>query len=255
MSNEQVEHRFFALRAGIEPLNGIGHIDRSTAAFAYFHSERPDEVPTLHWPVVVLSPDRCFIDKTARVDSNVKLECAGGLVLGRRVHIASFCGLGIGGGLLVMEDGSSAGQGCRIVTGSNIPGPNRGCSAVDPDGVVVRSFVHVKRNATLFVNAVVLPGVTIGESAVVAAGAVVTKDVGDYELWAGVPAKLVKKLERPLLPFIEVNVPMPAVKPPRPTLPPNIQVRAGIGPPIPADSCDRFVEATGELYGWVDEVR
>lgn len=114
-----------------------------------------------------------------------------------------------------MEDGTSCGSGVKIVTGSNVPGPNRGCSAVDPNAVVERSYVHVKRNAVLFVNSVVLPGVTIGEGAVVAAGAVVTKDVGDYELWAGVPAKRVRGLERPTLPHIEVNMPMPTVRPPR----------------------------------------
>jgi len=56
--------------------------------------------------------------------------------------------------------------------------------------------VHVKRNAVLYVNAVVLPGITIGENAVVAAGAVVTKDVPAFEQWAGVPARKVGDVGR-----------------------------------------------------------
>lgn len=40
---------------------------------------------------------------------------------------------------------------------------------------------------------VVLPGVTIGEGAIVGAGSVVTKDIPPYEIWAGVPAKFIKK--------------------------------------------------------------
>ena len=44
-------------------------------------------------------------------------------------------------------------------------------------------------------NAVILPGVTIGRHVVVAAGAVVTKDVPDSCVVAGIPAKVVKKLE------------------------------------------------------------
>ena len=43
-------------------------------------------------------------------------------------------------------------------------------------------------------NAVILPGVSIGDHSVVAAGAVVTKDVPPHSLVAGVPAKIIKKI-------------------------------------------------------------
>jgi maltose O-acetyltransferase len=43
-------------------------------------------------------------------------------------------------------------------------------------------------------NAVILPGVTIGNNCVVAAGAVVTKDVPANSLVAGVPARIIKQL-------------------------------------------------------------
>ena len=42
----------------------------------------------------------------------------------------------------------------------------------------------------------ILPGVTIGDFAVVAAGTVVTKDVEAYTVVGGVPAKLIKKVEK-----------------------------------------------------------
>lgn len=44
-------------------------------------------------------------------------------------------------------------------------------------------------------NAIILPGVTIGNNCVIAAGAVVTKDVPDNSLVGGVPAKLIRTLE------------------------------------------------------------
>ena len=52
--------------------------------------------------------------------------------------------------------------------------------------------VHVKAEADIGVNAVLLPGVTIGNGAIVGAGAVVTEDVADYAVVAGVPAKFLK---------------------------------------------------------------
>jgi maltose O-acetyltransferase len=42
-------------------------------------------------------------------------------------------------------------------------------------------------------NAVILPGVTIGESSIVGAGAVVTKDIAPYSIVGGVPARLIRK--------------------------------------------------------------
>ncbi len=42
-------------------------------------------------------------------------------------------------------------------------------------------------------RAIILPGVKIGKGAVVAAGAVVTSDIGEFEVWGGVPAKFIRK--------------------------------------------------------------
>ena len=41
--------------------------------------------------------------------------------------------------------------------------------------------------------AVIMPGVKIGNGAIIGSGAVVTKDVGDYEIAAGMPARIIKK--------------------------------------------------------------
>ncbi len=55
--------------------------------------------------------------------------------------------------------------------------------------------VLVKKNAWLGMGCTICPGVTIGKYAVVAAGAVVTKDVPDYAVVGGVPAKVIKMLD------------------------------------------------------------
>ncbi len=54
--------------------------------------------------------------------------------------------------------------------------------------------VTIKENAWICIGAIICPGVTIGKNAIVAAGAVVTKDVPDNVVVGGNPAKIIKKL-------------------------------------------------------------
>lgn len=64
---------------------------------------------------------------------------------------------------------------------------------IDEQGVSTKA-VTIGDDVWIGTNAVILPGVTIGRHVVVAAGAVVTKDVPDHSLVAGVPAKVVKSI-------------------------------------------------------------
>ena len=64
---------------------------------------------------------------------------------------------------------------------------------IDEQGVST-SAVTIEDDIWIGANAVVLPGVTIGHHSVVAAGAVVTKDVPPHSLVAGVPAKVIKQI-------------------------------------------------------------
>jgi acetyltransferase-like isoleucine patch superfamily enzyme len=57
--------------------------------------------------------------------------------------------------------------------------------------------IHVMQHAWIGARAVILTDVTIGTGAIVAAGAVVTRDVPPYTLVAGVPAKPKKRLQNP----------------------------------------------------------
>lgn len=54
--------------------------------------------------------------------------------------------------------------------------------------------VTLGKNSWIGSSATILPGVTVGDNAVVAAGAVVTKDVPENTVVAGVPAKVVKEI-------------------------------------------------------------
>jgi acetyltransferase-like isoleucine patch superfamily enzyme len=55
--------------------------------------------------------------------------------------------------------------------------------------------VVIKKNAWVAIGAIILPGVTIGEGSIVAAGSVVTKDVPPHTMVGGVPARVINELE------------------------------------------------------------
>jgi acetyltransferase-like isoleucine patch superfamily enzyme len=66
-------------------------------------------------------------------------------------------------------------------------------SSEDRHSLIPKS-IHIKKNAWVGAGATILPGVTIGENSVVAAGAVVSKDVAPNTVVGGVPAKFIKNI-------------------------------------------------------------
>lgn len=106
--------------------------------------------------------------------------------IGKKVFINDNVHLLSGGGI-VIEDGAMISSGVYIVT-------------VNHDVYYRHRFltfkkVVIKKNAWICANATICPGVTIGENSVVAAGAVVTKDVEDNVIVGGNPAVVIKKLD------------------------------------------------------------
>jgi acetyltransferase-like isoleucine patch superfamily enzyme len=60
---------------------------------------------------------------------------------------------------------------------------------------LVNNYIVIKDDVWIGANSVILPGVTIGQGAVVAAGSIVTKDVPEYAIVAGNPARIIKYRE------------------------------------------------------------
>jgi len=60
---------------------------------------------------------------------------------------------------------------------------------------LVPGHIHIKKGVWIGAGATILPGVTVGENAVVAAGAVVSKDIPANTIVGGVPAKIIKSIE------------------------------------------------------------
>jgi acetyltransferase-like isoleucine patch superfamily enzyme len=66
--------------------------------------------------------------------------------------------------------------------------------AVNDRQTLTAGRIHIQKNAWIGANATILQGVTIGENAVVAAGAVVSKDVPANTVVGGIPAKIIKSI-------------------------------------------------------------
>lgn len=106
--------------------------------------------------------------------------------LGKHVFINHACSfLDMGG--ITLEDHVLLGPRVNLVT------ENHPLDPATRRGMLCKSIL-IKRNAWIGAGATILPGVTVGENAVVAAGAVVSKDVPDNTVVGGVPAKVLKNL-------------------------------------------------------------
>ena len=69
--------------------------------------------------------------------------------------------------------------------------------SVCPEIPIITKKVIIKKNAYIGAGAIILPGVTIGIGSIVAAGAVVSKDIPNFSVAAGNPARVVSKLPKP----------------------------------------------------------
>lgn len=117
--------------------------------------------------------------------------CNGSLTVGQGTNIGDFNIIDVSADVMI---GSTValGPGCTIYTHDH---DYRDKSASAPwKGRPVTKAVIVADGAWIGANVTILPGVTIGQNAIIAAGSVVTKSVPPYSLWAGVPAKMIKSL-------------------------------------------------------------
>ena len=63
---------------------------------------------------------------------------------------------------------------------------------IDPN--VISKPIIINKGVFIGAHSIILKGVTIGNSSVVGAGSVVTKSIPEKEIWAGNPAKFIKKI-------------------------------------------------------------
>jgi acetyltransferase-like isoleucine patch superfamily enzyme len=96
-------------------------------------------------------------------------------------------------GRIALEEDVSVAPGVSFVSDSH---PNN--SPLYRDYRLKKSGrILVKRGAWIGVGAVILPGVTIGMASVIGANAVVTREVEDYAVMAGIPARKISDVRKP----------------------------------------------------------
>jgi len=127
------------------------------------------------------------LDDTFRLFPPFYTDFGKNITIGKDVFINSGCHFQDQGGIAI-GDGSLIGHNVVLATINH---------DLNPKNNRKNHYAPIKIGAHVWIgsNATVLPGVSIGDWAVVAAGAVVTKDVPPYTVVGGLPAKVLKTIQ------------------------------------------------------------
>lgn len=131
------------------------------------------------WQFCVIFP-HCKIGENCNICANVLIENE--VNIGDGVTIKS--GVQVWDGV-ILED--------NVFVGPNVTFTN---DMYPKSGNTEYKMLRTKicKGASIGANSTIIPGITIGESAMIGAGSVVTKDIPSGELWLGNPAKFVRKI-------------------------------------------------------------
>ena len=115
-----------------------------------------------------------------------QIDCACAVQLGKNVFANHGLTVMSAGGIAI-EDGVMMGPEVALLTVNHEP---------DDIRVIMTGEIRIRKNAWIGARATILPGVTVGEGAIVASGAVVSKNVPPHTVVGGVPARIIKEIEQ-----------------------------------------------------------
>jgi len=143
------------------------------------------------------------IGDNTRIDDFCVLSAgAGGIVIGRYIHVAAYTSF-IGAGKITLEDFSNLSSRVAIYSSND---DYSGQHMTNP--MVSKKFTNVQHDDVLIAKhvivgcgAVILPGVRLEQGVAIGALSLVNKDCKEFGIYAGTPAKYIKERSRKLLEF------------------------------------------------------
>lgn len=143
-----------------------------------------------------------FNGKCLMVYKNVELRKLGhwaGCDISEKVILRNPQNIFVGKGSYINGGFIYAGEHSRIVIGEkclisynvHIRTESHNCIPIKEQGEFEKDII-IGDNVWLGFGVQILPGITIGDGAIIGAGSVVTKNIPAYQIWAGVPAKFIK---------------------------------------------------------------
>lgn len=126
------------------------------------------------------------LDETFGLFPPFYTDCGQNITIGRHTFINMGCSFQDWGGISIGDD-CLIGHNCTICTVNHSKDPER-------RGDMTCVPVKIGNKVWIGANVTILPGVSIGDGAIIAAGAVVNKNVEPNTIVAGVPAKVIKNI-------------------------------------------------------------
>ena len=124
------------------------------------------------------------VDATTTVFPPFQINYGKNTRIGKNVFINFDCTFLDLGGITIEEKVMLAPKVCLLSEGHPI--------SVNDRQKLTAGKIHIEKNAWIGAQATILQGVTIGENSIVAAGAVVSKDVPDNTMVGGIPARIIR---------------------------------------------------------------
>ncbi|MDR0333404.1 MAG: acyltransferase [Dysgonamonadaceae bacterium] len=152
----------------------------------------------------IYSPQKISIGGNVRIDDFCILS--GEITLGSYIHIAAYCAL-FGAFSIEMEDYTGLSPRCTVFSATDnfsgdyliSPMAEKSTTNVMGGKVLIKKYSQVGANCILF------PCITLGEGVAVGAMSLINKNLEEWGIYAGIPAKKIKDRKKGLLNFVQID--------------------------------------------------